>query len=146
VDKLVGKASLEGNGSPVITQEGIKAITRRKVRGHQAIEGFGKERYKWGNQALAAYTWCRSNKGPQRSWLHKIRKAPNPDCPNCGEEETGEHIVFRCPAHQQERVKMGEIQEWKDLDKPRWRGEGKNRYDAVVDFFFYCYQHMSGKH
>ena len=47
-------------------------------------------------------------------------KNPRPrlDCPECGEEETGEHIVFECPGHQ-ERRKLGEIREWKDLDKPR---------------------------
>jgi len=116
------------------------------VRGHQAREGFGIERYKWGNQALAAYTWCRSNKGPQRSWLHKVRKSPNPDCPECGGEEIGEHIVFKCPGHQEERRKLGEIREWKDLDKPIWKREEGNRYDAVEDFFYYCHQRMSRRH
>jgi len=113
---------------------------------HRSREGFGKDRHKWGNQALAAYTWCRSNKGPQRSWLHKIGKVPNPDCPECGEEETGEHIVFVCPGHHQERRKLGEIREWKDLDKPMMKGEEGNRYDAVEDFFYYCHQRMSRRH
>jgi len=145
-DKLVGEESAKGKGSPTITQEGIRAFSRRKLEKHRSREGFGKDRYKWGNQALAAYTWCRSNKGPQRSWLHKIGKAPNPDCPECGEEETGEHIVFKCPGHHQERRKLGEVREWKDLDKPMMKGEEGNRYDAVEDFFYYCHQRMSRRH
>jgi len=99
VDKLVGETSSKGKGSLVITQEGIRAMSGRELEKHRSREGFGKDRYKWGNQALAAYTWCRTDKGPQCSWLHKIGKIPNPDCPKCGEEETGEYIVFECPGH-----------------------------------------------
>jgi len=94
-------------------------------------EGLGVDGHKWGNQTLAAYTWCRTNKGPHHSWLHKVNKIPDGDCPECGEEETEEHIVFQCRGHQEESRKLGDVQGWADLDKPRCRREGENRYDAV---------------
>ena len=137
------EVSADGMGNPVATAEGMRARSRSKIRRHSTRECFGSERHKWGNQDLAAYTLCRTNKGPQYSWLHKIRKRPDSDCPECGDEEAGEHIVFWCPAHGEERRKLGEIQGWEDHDKPRWKGEGANRYDAVEDFIYYCYQRIS---
>jgi len=53
---------------------------------------------------------------------------------------------FLCPGHHQERRKLGEIREWKDLDKPMMKGEEENRYDTVEDFFYYCHQRMSRRH
>lgn len=64
VDKLVVEASSRGKDSLVITAEGIRAQTRRPRPSTRS------ESTTWGNKALAAYTWCHTNKGPQHSWLH----------------------------------------------------------------------------
>lgn len=119
----------------MITAEGIKAQVKRKNRKHRVKEGFGINRTAWGHRALAAYTWCRTNRGPQRSWLYHVGKKPDNLCPECGVEETGDHIVFQCRTHQ-EGGKLGTAAAWADLDKPIWVGEGKDRYDAVQDFSY----------
>jgi len=58
-------------------------------------------------------------------------------------EEAGEHIVFQCPSHREEREKLGALESWESLDRPVWRGEGKDRYDAVEDFFLYCHHFLN---
>lgn len=87
VDKLVGETSAGGRGSPSNGQE--------EGNQTQGQGGFGTNRTAWSNRALAAYTWYRTNKGPQHSWLHRINKRPDHECLECGSEETGEHIVRR---------------------------------------------------
>ena len=50
----------------------------------------------WCRKARSAYTWFRSNKGPQNEWLNRIGKA-DPDKCRCGEVITGTHVVEECP-------------------------------------------------
>lgn len=42
----------------------------------------------WGRQALSAYTWCFTNRGPPNSWLHKIGKA---EADKCGRHDGDAH-------------------------------------------------------
>jgi len=119
-DKLVGEASAGGHGNPVITAEGIRAWSKGKIRRHQAREGFGDNRHRWGNQALAAYTLLRTNKGPQLSWLKKTDSAPNADYPGCGVEETGEHVGFPLPGAPGGEAEVG-----------RHSGVGRGRTDMM---------------
>ena len=84
------------------TYEGLRAHHKaiRKEYRVQPSLGLGR-RTLWSRKALSAYTWMRINRGPQREWLHRIRKADSPACP-CGETQSGDHITFQCPSHQAE--------------------------------------------
>ena len=46
---------------------------------------------------MTSYTRLRTGKGIGRWWMHRIGKSVSSECPVCKEEEeTPEHIVFRC--------------------------------------------------
>jgi len=145
-DRLVNETSRTGSGSLVVTGEDVRALARRRAAARTDRKSFGTQQITWGNRTLSPYTWCRTNKGLQLSWLHKIRKSQDNLCPECGQEKTGEHIAFNCPAHAEERRKLGDIRTWNDLSKPIWRGEGRDRYDAGGDFFLYCNYHLTRRH
>ena len=122
------------------TCEGIKAASRAIRAKSRTQAGFGSRRTDWHRHALSAYTWYRTEKGPQRAWLHQIRKIDNPAC-SCGHpRQTGEHIVFHCSRHNlnRDRLLKGK-RTWEDLDKPDWRKEGDDSYDAIESFFDYLY-------
>ena len=71
------------------------------------------------------YTWCRSNKGPQNGWLHRIGKVGTDKC-RCGTVMTGTHVVEECP-------RVGEVGGGprgtgkKEKGKRRGRGLNKQR-------------------
>jgi len=122
------------------TCEGIKAASRAIRAKSRTQAGFGSRRTDWHRHALSAYTWYRTERGPQKAWLHQIRKTDNPACP-CGHpRQTGEHIVFQCSRHNlnRDRLLRGK-RTWEDLDKPDWRKEGDDSYDAIESFFDYLY-------
>ena len=102
----------------------------------------------WERCALAAYTWFRTGKGPQREWLHKIGKADGPSCPCGAAVQSGEHIVWHCNLHRNERARnqlttMTREGEWRDLDGKIWapnEGAGDDddqQVDGVERFFNY---------
>ena len=102
-------------------------------------EGWGNNIWTWPPPPRNAYTWCRTNKGPLRSWLHFTGKSEDPWYPTCGEkvEETGTHIVFECPRYAEHRMKAGNPREWREVDHPIWvTEEGAERYDGVLDLFW----------
>ena len=109
------------------------------------------EMVQWGRRALAAYTWFRTEKGPQRQWLHKIAigKVEDPSCPCGAPVQSGEHIIWHCSAHRYERAKnrissATRAGEWADLDGKIWvpneeagdDGED-NQVDGIERFFDY---------
>ena len=104
------------------THEGIKAASRANRKQARTLPGFGTRRTDWHRHALSAYTWYRTGKGPQKSWLAHIRKIDDPICP-CGHpSQTGEHIVFHCPLHDTMRKRfLGARTTWEELDSPVWR-------------------------
>src|SRR5258706_10075429 len=65
----------------VVTPSGLRAWARR-VRA-EARGGGGERVLGWYHKAVSAYTWCVTGKGPQRKWLHKIKKS---EC-DCGPQE-----------------------------------------------------------
>ena len=72
------------------------------------------------------------------AWLCMIRKKDEAWCASCGEgtPEDGEHVVFHCPAFEAERGRLGQITEWKGLDRPIWlQGEGETKRDRVRELF-----------
>lgn len=86
-----------------------------------------------------------NNKGPQHSWHTASTRDQTTSAPSA-EKRRPDHIVFQCQAHQEERQEMGDLRTWVDLDKPIWRGEGKDRHDTVEDFFLYCNHRLTQRH
>ncbi|KAF8418734.1 hypothetical protein EV426DRAFT_720453 [Tirmania nivea] len=102
--------------------------------------------------ALSAYTWLRTNRGPQNYWLHFVRRVDSPTCPNCDHpSEDGYHITFDCPHHRQQRQELiGDARTWEDLDTPIWRKEEgeegeEEEWDAVEAYFTYLYCSLAGR-
>ena len=131
--------TVSDGGGPVslVTEEGWKALCQKRRAEDRFREGYGHERYRWPRKAITGYTWCRTGKGPLGQWLYHTGKIEEPSCHLCGDgEESGKHLVFQCPVVQ---GRPTGIQEWKDLDQPRWQGEGKDRRNQVADFFTNLY-------
>ena len=100
------QASILGHESEgIVTPAGLRAWSRR-VRA-EARGGNGNGLIGWCRKSLSAYTWCRSNKGPQNEWLHRIGKADTDKC-KCGEVMTGTHVVEECPELDQWRLQRTE--------------------------------------
>ena len=101
---------------------------------------------KWHHRAISAYTWCITEKGPQRRWLHKIGKEdtgmplPEPDgairqahsgrvreadrVEKGGGERTENGGVADTPLKRQREGKMGHggrERERKRSNKGKWR-------------------------
>ena len=82
---------------------------------------------------------CRTGKGPLADWLDTIGKRDNSWCRTCGKDakETGDHIVFDCPACREKRERAGEPHKWEDLDKEvMTEEEAGEKHDAVLDLFW----------
>ena len=102
----------------------------------------------WGRRALAAYTWFRTEKGPQQQWLHKIGKAEDLSCPSGVAAQSGEHIVWHCTLHSHERARnrITNTKEWSNLATKIWvpnddieglAESDDQQVDAVERFFDY---------
>jgi len=131
IGQIAGTATTASEG-------GIRALFRAVRKDQRSHPGHGYRRTEWGRQALSAFTWCRTNRGPQRQWLHYIHKADDPSCPRCGSQtEDGTHIVFSCPTFNSGRARLGHISEWQDLDQRRWVQERDEEPWDAVEYFFY---------
>ena len=87
-DKLSKHSSILGHESEgTVTPAGLKAWARR-VRAEARGGGNNNGPLGWCRKALSAYTWCRTNKGPQNEWLFKIKKTDTESC-KCGAKMTG---------------------------------------------------------
>ena len=65
---------------------------------------------KWKRKAVTNYCQLRGEKGIGRWWDDKIGRVEGAECPKCGEEEqTPDHIVFRCG-----KVRRGEGRKGKE--------------------------------
>ena len=94
-DEISKHASILGHESEgVVTPAGLRAWARRERA--EARGGNGNGLLVWCRKALSAYTWCRTNKGPQNEWLFKISKAGSDRC-KCGDVMTRTHVVEECP-------------------------------------------------
>ena len=117
-DKLCRETSILGHESEgVVTPAGLRAWSKR-VRA-EARGGSGEGILGWHRKAISAYTWCNTEKGPQRKWLHKIKKKDTPGC-HCHRdqeqpEQSGEHLVEECSllAKARELVEKSEMREWR---------------------------------
>jgi len=121
----------------------MKEQGKKERKELRTLPGFGKRRTEWGKHALAAYTWTRTNRGPQKAWLHHIGKAEDPSC-TCGHpSQDGDHLVFHCPhlTTQRARLLPPEIDTWEGLDDLHWvteaGGEGREqeKVEGIETFF-----------
>ena len=105
----------------------------------------------WSNRGLSAYTWLRTNRGPQAQWLHHIGKATSPTCTRCDTlaEESGDHITFQCQGRASERRKwLAGAKSWEELDNPIWSTKeegGGEEVDKVETFFEIMYIDLAGR-
>ena len=134
----------------IATEEGVRAMHNRIRKSHRQQPGFNPRTCEWSRQAISAYTWTRTERGPQNKWLHHVKKANSPAC-NCGApEESGHHLVFECPRHAAIRGDfLAGKKSWEELYKPDWRkaGEGEDAwyFEAVEEFFGHLYGTMTGR-
>ncbi|KAF8427706.1 hypothetical protein EV426DRAFT_682711 [Tirmania nivea] len=133
----------------VATAAVIRAAAKARRKDMRSEPGFGINRSLWHRHAMAAYTWLRTNRGPQNYWLHFVRKVDSPACPNCDHpSEDGSHITFDCPHHRRQRQELiGNIKTWEELDTPLWRKEEgeEKEWDAVEAYFAYLYRTLAGR-
>ena len=77
-DHLADVHSLAGRLSPhrpdLITPNGLRTLSKASRSHARNLPSFGSAAA-WNRQAMSAYTWLRTNKGPQVSWLHRIGKS-----------------------------------------------------------------------
>ena len=157
-DKLCRETSILGHESQgVVTPAGLRAWGKR-VRA-EARGGSGEGILGWHRKAISAYTWCSTEKGPQRKWLYKIKKKDTPEC-HCQEdaqdtqpEQSGEHLVERCRLLEEKRklVEKGEMREWRtrhsrNANKKEEKGpvepekEKEKETDKLELFFCHLYE------
>ena len=111
-DTLSKNASILGHDSEgIVTPAGLKAWAR-KVR-VEARGGSGEGILGWNRGAISAYTRCVTERGPQRKWLHKIKKKDTPECQCQHLEQSGEHLVEGCRllAEARELVEKSEMRD-----------------------------------
>ena len=136
------------SGAPTYaTYQGLRAHGKAIRKQLRAQPSFGMGcRPLWNRRALSAYTWMRTNKGPQLEWLHRIHKAQSPLCP-CGAVQNGDHITFHRPRHQVARLALLGTAEhtWETLDNPRYGpdDEEEEKTDLVEESFSYIFAHFS---
>ena len=124
----------------IFTEEGIRSASRQARASLRSAPGFGVRRTDWHKAALAAYTWARTDRGPQKSWLHHIQKIDDPSCPCGAPLQNGFHLTFSCPLFHRSRINLlGDAQFWEELDKPIWR-KSSSKEDEI---FGILHAHLS---
>ena len=132
-DEMAKLGSMKEKGGE-ITEGGIRQASKEKRRAKRSITEYlcmaG-----WDRKTAITYIQLRTNKGNLRCWTHLIGKSRTDACKKCGEEiETGDHVMFSCPAWEHLRPKrwikkvwrMWEC--WEDLELKVWvdkREEGE---------------------
>ena len=114
------------------TPGGITAHHKAIRKQWRSGTSYGLAHSNYNSKALAAYTQLRTEKGPQRSWLHKIGKSDHASC-QCGHTpQIGHHIAFHCPRLHNTRLSLiGHRQEWADLDAPIYIQTGPEKEDII---------------
>ena len=134
------------------TVEGMREIGKAHRAQARTAPGYGKSRRDWSKHALSAYTWTRTNRGPQKAWLHHIGKAEHPSC-TCGHPtQDGDHLVFQCPltASMRARLLPPESPTWEALDDPHWiaeagrEGREQEKVEGIETFFQEMYWLLKG--
>ena len=127
----------------IIIPEALREQSRDTRKEERSATSFSIRRTEWGKHALAAYTWTRTNRGPQRAWLHHIGKTNDPSCTSGHVTQDGNHLVFHCPltAPSRARLRPTRANAWEELDDPHWvteaGGEGseQKKVEGIEAFF-----------
>jgi len=139
-DRAANFASILGDISSsedVVTEGGIRQISRAARGTFRHQSGFGKRRSDWHRHTITGYTWMRTNRGPQKSWLYHIGKTDDPRYP-CGHGvQDGDHITFECPQLDTIRKDLlGPRKTWEELDDPNWRkDDGDDSHWDTIEAF-----------
>ena len=100
-EEILGQISgKQDKGEAIATQEGVRvrASSRAIRKSHRQQPGFNPRTVEWDRHTLSAYTWARTEHGPQRKWVHHLKKADSPACTACtAPAQSGRHVVFECP-------------------------------------------------
>lgn len=128
----------------VVMEVGIRMLSKEQAAQRSSARtapGFGVRRPEWNRHAMSAYTWLRTDKGPQKHWLHKSSTC------QCGHHtQDGRHITFDCPNFRDQRAALGSIKDWEDLDRPIWiQEEEGDDWDAVEARFGFLYRRLTGR-
>lgn len=131
------------------TTEGIRAFSRANRKVARTEAGFGKQRCQWNRHSRSAYTWTRTERGPQKQWLNHIGKSESPTC-TCGENESRHHLVFCCPRFATTRAEFLKGRStWEELDEPVWMKEGEGEdaeyFEGTEEFFGHHYGALTGR-
>jgi len=134
----------------IATEEGVRAFSRAIRKSHRQQPGFNPRTCEWNRHSMSAYTWTRTERGPQNKWLHHIKKT---DCRSCSygpQRQSGYHLVFECAKHEEIRRNfLAGKSSWEELDEADWRkvgeGDGAWYFEAVKEFFGHLYGAMSGR-
>ena len=129
------------------TQAGIVAASKQTRKEWRSEPTYGTARSNYNSKALAAYTQLRTEKGPQKSHLHRIGKVGNPQW-HCGHgNSTGSHLTFHCPRWNHTRHSLnGDRKTWEELDDPIWVKTGPNKEDTIEggeEWFTFLYHLIS---
>ena len=103
-DEMAKKGSEKETGEE-ITEGGIRQRSREIRKAKRDVPGFlcvaG-----WDRKIATTYTHLSTKRGNLRCWTHMIGKSRTDVCRGCGDQkETGDHIMFTCPAWEHSRPK-----------------------------------------
>lgn len=147
-DRLAAFASALGQISlqtSLVTEGGIRQLSKAQRSRAKTASGYGVRRPEWNRHAMSAYTWLRTDRGPERQWLHKIGKEGQQHANAVTKHKSGRHIVFDCPEYSEQMKALGNIENWEDLDRPIWIAEEEeDEWDAVEAFFGFLYRRLAG--
>ena len=96
-----------------------KARKREYVEGEEV--GIIKRAMGWKRKAVTNYCRLRGGKGIGKWWENKIGRTQSAVCPRCREEESPEHVVFRCMGIRRLKDAWGR-REWVEENDMRWDG------------------------
>ncbi|RPB27262.1 hypothetical protein L211DRAFT_866125 [Terfezia boudieri ATCC MYA-4762] len=122
-DKPAAFASALGQFSlqeQTVTEGGIRQASKDLCSKARTAPSFGVRRPEWNCCALSAYTWPRTDRGPQKYWLSQNWQSRAAESSSCPHTQDGQHITFVCPVYNDQRSALGGIKDWEDLDRPIW--------------------------
>ena len=74
-----------------------------------------------------------SDRGPVGKWKKRIGKTEDDNCAKCGIQETGWHLVFKCPVNREAReAKIKGARTWEDLEDKVTIRKGEWKVDAFI--------------
>jgi len=104
---------------------------------------FGVRYPEWGTDALSAYTWLRTTRGPEKAWLFKLGKRKDPTSPCDHHTQDGDPLTFTCSRFEStKREYLRDKRTWVELDLPDWRKERDESYDVTEAFFDFLYDEL----